>query len=89
MNTKTLLILPFAIAVLAGCASSNDTRQAPQANAACVNLSGSAYLECQKKVEPAARSADDDFKMVKPKPVNGNFRGGMGNGKTGGNASSN
>jgi hypothetical protein len=82
---KKLLILPVAIALLAGCAASNDSsRQTPQANAACADLSGSAYLECQKRVAPATRSADDTFKMVKPKPANGGFRGGMNNGSGGG-----
>lgn len=89
MNTKTLLILPVAIALLAGCASSNDTRQSSQSSANCDTLTGAALAACQKNIEPASRTADDTFKMVKPKPTNGAFRGGMGNGKSGGNATSN
>jgi len=85
MNSKTLLILPIAIALLAGCAGSNDaSRQSPQSSADCSTLTGAALVACQKNIEPAARTGDDTFKMVKPKPANGNFRGGMGNGKGGG-----
>jgi hypothetical protein len=75
---KTILILPLAVALLAGCASSDNTRQSPQAQANCSHLSGAALLECQKSAEPASRSVDSDFKMVKPKArASGNF-GGMG-----------
>jgi hypothetical protein len=73
MSTKMLFILPFAVAALAGCAASSDTSRQSQVNAACANLSGAAYLECQKKAEPASRSVNDDFKMVKPKPGRGNL----------------
>jgi hypothetical protein len=76
MSMKMFLILPFAIAALAGCAASEGTsRQAPQANTACSNLSGAAYLECQKSVEPASRSTSKPFKMVKPKGNTGGFGG--------------
>ena len=74
---KTFLIVPVAVALLAGCASSDNTRQPPQATANCSNLSGAALLECQKRAEPASRDVDPDFKMVKPKARNGNF-GAMG-----------
>ena len=75
---KTILILPLAVALLAGCASPDNSRQSPQAQANCSNLSGTALLECQRKIEPASRTGDSDFKMVKPKArASGNF-GGMG-----------
>ena len=65
---KQFLILPLAMAVLAACATSNETPQSTAA--ACGNLSGATYLECQKQIQPAS-STDKPFKMVKPKPVNG------------------
>jgi hypothetical protein len=73
MSMKMFLILPFAIATIAGCAASEDTSR--QANTACSNLSGAAYLECQKSVEPASRSTSKPFKMVKPKGNTGGFGG--------------
>jgi hypothetical protein len=39
----------------------------------CADLSGSAYLECQQNVTPAANTKSKSFKMVRPKPVNGDF----------------
>jgi hypothetical protein len=41
------------------------------------HLSGSAYLECQQNVTPAANAKNKTFKMVRPKAPNGDF-GGMG-----------
>jgi hypothetical protein len=73
MMTKTLFALPVTLALLAGCASTNNT-QSPQANANCTNLSGAALVECQKEVQPTA-STGSTFKMVKPKPVNGKAAG--------------
>jgi hypothetical protein len=84
MMTKTFLVVPVALALLAGCASSNYT-QSPQASADCTNLSGAALVECQKQVQPTS-STGSTFKMVKPKPVNGKT-GGAGAG--GHNASAN
>jgi hypothetical protein len=78
MSTKMLLILPLAVASLAGCAGSDTSQPSSQTSLQCANLSGAAYLECQRNIEPASRTADPDFKMVKPKPrASGNF-GGMG-----------
>lgn len=53
MMTKTLFVLPFALALVAGCASSSDP-QSSQASADCSNLSGSALVECQKSIQPAS-----------------------------------
>lgn len=71
--TKTLLVLPVALALLAGCASSNDT-QSPQASADCSSLSGAAAVDCQRDIQPVSATGDT-FKMVKPKPVNGKSGG--------------
>jgi hypothetical protein len=77
MITKMIFVLPFAIATLAGCAATNDTSPSSQSSAQCADLSGSAYLECQKKATPAANTTSQPFKMVRPKAPNGDF-GSMG-----------
>ena len=77
MSTKMLFVLPFAIAALAGCTATNDTSPSSQSSVECANLSGSAYLECQQNVRPAANTKNKSFKTVKPKGTTGGF-GGMG-----------
>jgi hypothetical protein len=77
MSTKMFLIAPFAAALLAGCAAGNGSQPTSQSNLQCADLSGAAYLECQKNVTPAASTKSKPFKMVRPKPKNGNF-GAMG-----------
>ena len=68
MRMMKFLILPVAIAALAGCAGSNNT--SPQATATCPNLSGAALLECQQNVQPASQTGNT-FKMVHPKAPGG------------------
>jgi hypothetical protein len=77
MTTKMLFVLPFAIATLAGCAATNDTSSPSQSSLQCADLSGSAYLECQQNVTPAANAKNKTFKMTRPKAPNGDF-GSMG-----------
>jgi hypothetical protein len=77
MTSKMLFVLPFAIATLAGCAATNDTSSPSQSSLRCADLSGSAYLECQQNVTPAANEKNKSFKMVRPKAPTGDF-GGMG-----------
>ena len=77
MSTKMLFVLSFAVAALAGCAATNDTSPSSQSSLQCADLSGSAYLECQQNVTPAANTKNKSFKMVKPKAPNGDF-GSMG-----------
>ena len=77
MTTKMLFVLPFAIATLAGCAATSDTSSSSQSSLKCADLSGSAYLECQKSVTPASSIDSKPFKMVRPKAPNGDF-GSMG-----------
>jgi len=77
MTTKMLFALPFAIATLAGCAATSDTSPSSQSSLQCADLSGSAYLECQQNVTPAANEKNKSFKMVRPKAPTGDF-GGMG-----------
>ena len=77
MTTKMLLLAPLAAAILAGCAATNDSATSSQSSAQCADLSGSAYLECQQNVTPAANTKNKSFKMVKPKAPNGDF-GSMG-----------
>jgi hypothetical protein len=77
MSTKMLFVLPFAVAALAGCAATNDTPSS-QSSLQCADLSGSAYLECQQNVTPAANTENKSFKMVRPKAPNGDY-GSMGN----------
>ena len=77
MTSKMLFVLPFAIATLAGCAATNDTSSPSQSSLQCANLSGSAYLECQRNITPAANEKNKSFKMVRPKAPTGDF-GGMG-----------
>lgn len=77
MSTKMFLIAPFAVALLAGCAATNGSQPTSQSSLQCADLSGSAYLECQKNVTPAASTKSKSFKMVKPKAPNGDF-GSMG-----------
>ena len=77
MSTKMLFVLPFAVAALAGCAATNDTSPSSQSSLQCADLSGSAYLECQQNVTPAASTKNKSFKMVRPKAPNGDF-GSMG-----------
>jgi hypothetical protein len=76
MSTKMLFVLPFAITTLAACAT-NDNAPSSQSSLQCANLSGAAYLECQKNVTPAAGTKSKPFKMVRPKAPNGDF-GSMG-----------
>ena len=73
MTTKMLFALPFAIATLAGCAATNDTSSPSQSSLQCADLSGSAYLECQKTATPAANTTSQPFKMVRPKAPNGDY----------------
>ena len=83
MMTKTLFVLPLALAILAGCAGSNNTQtQSPQASADCSNLSGAALVECQKSVQPASATGAAPFKMIKPKPANGKAAGNGGHNAT-------
>lgn len=77
MTTKLLLVLPIAVAVLAGCAATNETTPSSQSSVRCADLSGAAYLECQQNVTPAANAKSKAFKMTRPKAPNGDF-GGMG-----------
>jgi hypothetical protein len=72
MTSKMFFVLPFAVAALAGCAGS-DRSSSAQSSVRCADLSGSAYLECQQNVTPAANTKSKSFKMVRPKPVNGDF----------------
>ena len=53
MSTKMFLLAPLAAAILAGCAATNDSATSSHSSAQCADLSGSAYLECQKKATPA------------------------------------
>jgi len=83
MMTKTLLMLPVTVGLLAGCASS-DNMQTPQASGDCTNLSGAPLVECQKTIQPASRTGNtvDEGRMMKlinPPPVNGRA-GNVGNG---------
>ena len=77
MSTKMLLLAPLAAAILAGCAASNDSSTPSQSSAQCADLTGSAYLECQKRVTPAANTRSEPFKMVRPKGPGGDY-GSMG-----------
>ena len=77
MVTKMRLMLPFALAALAGCAGTNDSSPPSQSSLQCANLSGAAYLECQKNITPAAGTKSKPFKMVRPKAPTGDF-GSMG-----------
>ncbi len=77
MSTKMLFVLPFAIAALAGCTATRYPTPSSQSSLQCAHLSGSAYLECQQNVTPAANTKSKSFKMVKPKGTTGGF-GGMG-----------
>lgn len=71
MSTKMFLPAPIAAAILAGCAASNDSSTPLQSGARCADLTGSAYLECQKRTTPAANTTPQPFKMVRPKAPNG------------------
>ena len=73
MSTKMFLIAPLAAAILAGCAASNDGSMSSQSSAQCADLTGSAYLECQKRVPPAANTTSQPFKMVRPRAPGGDF----------------
>ena len=75
MTSKMLFVLPFAIATLAGCAATNDTASPSQSSLQCADLSGSAYLECQQNVTPAANAKNKSFEMVRPKAPTGDFGG--------------
>lgn len=77
MSTKMFLLAPVAAAILAGCAAANDSATSSQSSAQCADLSGSAYLECQKNATPAANTTSKPFKMVRPKAPNGDY-GSMG-----------
>jgi hypothetical protein len=77
MSTKMYLLAPLAAAFLAGCAATNDSATSSQSSAQCADLSGSAYLECQKKAVPAANTTSQPFKMVRPKAPTGDY-GSMG-----------
>lgn len=82
MSTKMLFALPFAVALLAGCASNNDTSSSSQSSLPCADQSGAGYLECQKNVTPTANTSTANtpskmFRMLHPKPRNGDF-GSMG-----------
>jgi hypothetical protein len=77
MSTKMLFVLPFAVATLVGCAATNDSTPSSQSSLKCADLSGSAYLECQKSVTPASSIESKPFKMTRPKAPNGDF-GSMG-----------
>jgi len=72
MSTKMFLLAPLAAAILAGCAASNDGSTPLQSSAQCADLTGSAYLECQRAT-PAANTTTEPFKMVRPKARNGDF----------------
>jgi hypothetical protein len=73
MTTKMFLLAPLAAAILAGCAATNDSATSSQSSAQCADLSGAAYLECQKKATPAANTTSQPFKMVRPKAPNGDY----------------
>jgi hypothetical protein len=73
MSTKMYLLAPLAAAILAGCTASNDSSTPLQSSAQCADLTGSAYLECQKRATPAANTTSQPFKMVRPKAPNGDF----------------
>ena len=73
MSTKMFLLAPVAAAILAGCAAANDSATSSQSSAQCADLSGSAYLECQKNATPAANTTSKPFKMVRPKATNGDY----------------
>lgn len=78
---KRLLILPFAMAALAGCAAGgSNSENVSQSTANCSSLTGAALVECQQQVQPAGQSVTKPFKMTRMKPVNGNFRGGSDSG---------
>ena len=78
MNIKMLLLAPFAAILLAGCAATDESSPSLQSSARCADLTGSAYLECQKTTTPAANTTSKPFKQVRPKPQNGDF-GSFGN----------
>jgi hypothetical protein len=73
---KSLLILPLVLAGLAACSGNSDPQDVSRQTNACPNLSGAALLECQQQVQPTSQGSTSTFKMARPKPVNGNFRGG-------------
>jgi len=73
MSTKMLLLAPLAAAILAGCTATNDSSTSSQSSAQCADLTGSAYLECQKRATPAANTTSQPFKMVRPKAPGGDF----------------
>lgn len=73
MTTKLLLVLPFAVAALAGCAATSETAPSSQTSVRCADLTGAAYLECQQNVTPAANAKNKAFKMTRPKAPNGDF----------------
>lgn len=73
MSAKMFLLAPLAAVILAGCAASNDSSTPLQSSAQCADLTGSAYLECQKRATPAANTTSEPFKQVRPKARNGNF----------------
>ena len=73
MSTKMFLLAPLAAAILAGCAASKDGSTPLQSSAQCADLTGSGYLECQKRATPAANTTTEPFKMVRPKTRNGDF----------------
>lgn len=77
MSIKMFLIAPLAAAILAGCATGSDDSTSLQSSAQCADLTGSAYLECQKRATPAANTTTKPFKMVRPKAPTGDF-GSMG-----------
>lgn len=73
MSTKMFLLAPLAAAILAGCAASSDSSTPLQSSAQCADLTGSAYLECQKKATPAASTKSKPLKVVRPKAPNGDY----------------
>jgi hypothetical protein len=73
MSTKMFLLAPLAAAILAGCTATNDGSTRTQSSAQCADLTGSAYLECQKRATPASNTTSQPFKMVRPKAPNGDF----------------
>ena len=73
MSTKMLVLAPLAGAILAGCAATNDSATSSQSSAQCADLTGSAYLECQKRATPAANTTSKPFKQVRPKAPNGDY----------------
>ena len=75
MSIKMFLLAPLAAAILAGCAATNDSSTSSQSSAQCADLTGSAYLECQKRVTPAAKTTSEPFKMVRPRAPGGDFGG--------------